>query len=351
VTATINPLPSAPTTISASSCTNATVTLTASGGSPGQYIWYTSATGGTAIPNEVNSTYVTPVLSVTTTYYVSILNASCEGSRAAAVATIDIVAKPTITTINCTATSATISGPAGFSGYSWTTGAKSQQITVSTAGSFTVTLTDANGCSSPPSDAVSFTSSFCNQPPVIVPATFNATIEGTSTIDLLTFLTDPDNNLDLSTLKIIQQPTSGASATINAAHKLILDYTGRHFAGNDQLTIEVCDLDGACTKQVLSITVVGDIIIYNGISPDGNKQNDTWQIQYIELLEDTKVNHVSIFNRWGDTVFEISNYDNSSRVFTGINKNGGELPTGTYFYKIEFSSGRQTQTGYLSLKR
>lgn len=51
--------------------------------------------------------------------------------------------------------------------------------------------------------------------------------------------------------------------------------------------------------------------------------------------------------RW----FETENYDNVNKVFVGLNKNGNELPTGTYFYKLEFSSGGATRTGYLSLKR
>ena len=121
--------------------------------------------------------------------------------------------------------------------------------------------------------------------------------------------------------------------------------------GKDQLTIGVCDFDAVCAQQVLSVEVVGDIIVYNGISPNGNNQNDTWIIKYIDVLDETKTNHVSLFNRWGDAVFEVDNYDNVNRVFAGNNKSGNELPTGTYFYKIEFSSGRKTQTGYLSLKR
>jgi hypothetical protein len=38
-------------------------------------------------------------------------------------------------------------------------------------------------------------------------------------------------------------------------------------------------------------------------------------------------------------------------VFTGKSKNDQDLPTGTYFYKIEFEGGRPLQTGYLSLRR
>lgn len=62
-------------------------------------------------------------------------------------------------------------------------------------------------------------------------------------------------------------------------------------------------------------------------------------------------NHVTIFNRWGDAVFEVSNYNNTDRAFKGLGKNGQKLPSGTYYYKIEFTGGRKMQIGYLSLKR
>ncbi|MFZ6001642.1 MAG: gliding motility-associated C-terminal domain-containing protein, partial [Bacteroidota bacterium] len=64
-----------------------------------------------------------------------------------------------------------------------------------------------------------------------------------------------------------------------------------------------------------------------------------------------KQNRVTIYNRWGDEVFEIANYDNKERVFRGQNKNGNDLPSGTYLYKIEFTNNRPNQTGYLVIKR
>jgi gliding motility-associated-like protein len=50
-------------------------------------------------------------------------------------------------------------------------------------------------------------------------------------------------------------------------------------------------------------------------------------------------NKVSIYNRWGDIVFEVQNYNNTDRSFTGLSNSGNELPSGNYFYKIEFASG------------
>lgn len=152
---------------------------------------------------------------------------------------------------------------------------------------------------------------------------------------------------------ILQEETSeqGALASINlSTSQLILDYGNVSISGTDRVTIRVCDDLGSCTQQELTIEVVGEILIYNAIFPNGDNLNDFFYLQYIDLLEETKSNKVTIFNRWGDEVFSISNYDNDQRIFRGLNNNGKELPSGIYFYKIEFTN-RESVTGYVSLRR
>ncbi|HNU42235.1 MAG TPA: gliding motility-associated C-terminal domain-containing protein, partial [Cyclobacteriaceae bacterium] len=61
-------------------------------------------------------------------------------------------------------------------------------------------------------------------------------------------------------------------------------------------------------------------------------------------------NTVTIYNRWGSKVFEVENYSEAN-AFRGLGQNGNELPSGTYFYRIEFLSGHSMKTGYLLLKR
>jgi gliding motility-associated-like protein len=220
---------------------------------------------------------------------------------------------------------------------------------VTTAGSYTVTVTQ-NGCSAA-SDAVVVSVQACatNQPPAIAPTPLSTVVEGKVTLSLINLISDPDNNLDLSTLRIVSPPTSGAQASI-VNGELILDYKGIPFLGTDELTIEVCDLAGACTQQKLLVDVIGDVVVYNAISPNGDGKNDKWIIQYIDILADYRANEVTLYNRWGDVVWSGTNYNNSTVVFTGQGNNGNELPTGTYFYKIEFATA-PARTGYLSLRR
>ncbi|MHA7060220.1 HYR-like domain-containing protein, partial [Aquimarina sp. M1] len=92
-----------------------------------------------------------------------------------------------------------------------------------------------------------------------------------------------------------------------------------------------------------------------GFSPDGDGINEFWEIDGIENYPN---NQVSIFNRWGDLVFEIEGYDNTSRVFNGIanrkrSLGGDKLPEGTYFFNIktEGTNHFKKSTGFLVLKR
>lgn len=279
---TLNPVPVAPTVTGSSGCGPTALTLSASGGTNGQYRWYTVANGGVAIPGAVNNTFATPLLAVTTTYYVGIASGTCESTRTAVTATI-----------------------------------------IST------------GCS--------------NSPPLISSSTASTVIGGTATLSLVALLSDPDNNLDISTLKIVTQPASGAKATIDGNNSLVVDYTGSSFVGSDAVTIEVCDLSASCVQKTLTIEVYGDIVVYNAVSPNG--ENPIFFIQHIESLPETKANTVTIFDRWQNEVWRGDNYDNTNVVFQGVRSDGVGLLPGVYFYRVSFASGRKALTGFISLKK
>lgn len=276
------------------------------------------------------------------------------------VSVIDAPDKPVITasgnTTICGSGSVDLSGPAGFQ-YQWSNGATTQTITVNQTGVFfLVVKTTGLACPSFPSDPIVVTvlappCGNSNQPPTVASTPLAAQIEGRVEVDLIQLISDADNNLDFSTLRIINNQTSrGVVASIDASYFLQIDYSGNPFTGTDRITIEVCDLAGACAQQVIDINVVGAVVVFNGITPDGDGINDFMEIKYVDVVEGASGNRVTIYNRWGDPVFEIENYDNAARVFTGQAQNGKELPSGIYFYKIEFSQGSPL-TGFITLKR
>jgi|GEM_PF-575968 len=218
-------------------------------------------------------------------------------------------------------------------------------------GTLTVPITVSDGITASQPFNLVVTVTNTNDAPTINAVNSATEIEGKVVINLQQAITDPDNNLDFTTLRISVPPSSGASFSIDASYLLTIDYRGISFSGTDRFTIEICDLNGVCTQQEFLVQVTGDITVYNGISPNNDGQNDFWLIEYVTLVEGAAENEVTILNRWGDEVWSGKNYNNETVVFTGKNKNGNDLPAGTYFYKITFKSGRKALTGYLSLKR
>lgn len=186
-----------------------------------------------------------------------------------------------------------------------------------------------------------------NSSPVIEATYQSVPVQGIVSIYLPDIITDVDNNVDPSTAQIVSPPSSGANAYVEGEN-LIIDYGGVPFTGIERLSIEVCDLLGACTQQQLAIEVIGNVMVYNAVSPNGDEKNPFLFLQYIESV--SPKNQVNIYNRWGDEVFSISDYDNKTRVFAGLTTGGNRLPSGTYFYKIVLADPDKTLTGFISLK-
>ncbi|QEE48062.1 gliding motility-associated C-terminal domain-containing protein [Flavobacterium alkalisoli] len=95
-----------------------------------------------------------------------------------------------------------------------------------------------------------------------------------------------------------------------------------------------------------------DIVIYNGLTPDGDGKNDYF---YIEGITNHPGNTVQIYNRWGIKVYETAEYDSNGNVFTGVSSGRAtlsqrdRLPAGTYFYVIQYPHRGTTikKSGYL----
>lgn len=350
----ITATPAAPDAEDVLSCEASSFELTASGADEGNYRWYDSLTDETVL--GTNSSFTTPEINITSSFFVSIVSGVCESERTEVRAIIEIVPTPTISFDDdevCVGLTSTLVASEGYAGYLWSNAETTREITVSESGNYSVIGFSDSGCESDPSAQISITFIICNNAaPVIQPIPVTTFIGSRVVISLLDIISDEDDNLDLSTLRVINNQTQqGAPTQIDNSFNLIIDYAGRGFTGMDIVSIEVCDLLNACTQQQLTIDLIGDVVVYNAMSPNGDGLNDTLIIQYIDLIEELRENKVTVYNRWGDVVFEVSNYDNINRAFRGLNKNGNELPAGNYFYKIEFKSGLSTKTGFISLKR
>ena len=131
-------------------CQGATTTpLSATASAGNSLSWYNVATGGTALSGTPSPSTSAPGVY---TYYVSQKNANGdESQRVAITITVNTLpATPTITasgaTSFCTGGSVELTSSAA-TGNAWSTNATTQAITVNASGSYSVTVTDNNGCS------------------------------------------------------------------------------------------------------------------------------------------------------------------------------------------------------------
>ncbi|MDB2573002.1 hypothetical protein N9X81_04685, partial [Schleiferiaceae bacterium] len=132
-------------------CQGESVTLQAGGGFS-SYAWSNGATNQNLIATTAGSYSVTGTTSD-----------GCTATSAAQAVTVNTVPTVTITnagsSVLCSGGSATLSAPSGMSSYLWSDGSTTQSITTSTSGNYTVTVTNAGGCSATSSAAAITTSS------------------------------------------------------------------------------------------------------------------------------------------------------------------------------------------------
>jgi len=128
---------------------------------------------------------------------------------------------------------------------------------------------------------------------------------------------------------------------------------GDNFSGNENYSVVINKVDCTGTDDVnIELYNVSNCVITQGISPDATPGfNDYLDL---EFLSDRVggITNLQIFNRYGTIVFNKNNYINE---WKGQDKNKRELPTGTYYYVIEFAStddvyGDQT-SGWIYLNR
>jgi len=109
-------------------------------------------------------------------------------------------------------------------------------------------------------------------------------------------------------------------------------------------TVNVTSVDGCKADDNLFIKVVRDFIVPNTFTPNGDGINDLWKIENLSLYPDQ---HVQVFNRYGQVVFDSKNYTDA---WDGTVK-GKPLPSGTYYYIIDLGGDRKTKKGYVTIVR
>jgi gliding motility-associated-like protein len=153
-------------------------------------------------------------------------------------------------------------------------------------------------------------------------------------------------------------PAALSSATVTSVSNLgaavfdpatgLLNFTPQTGAcGTARLTYQITDTRQRTSTATVTIHIVCDrVLVFTGLSPNGDGANDSWQIAGIEQYPKNKV---QVFNRWGNLVFEQAGYANE-QPWDG-RWDGRDLPDGTYFYRIDLGDEGEVLSGYLQILR
>ncbi len=88
--------------------------------------------------------------------------------------------------------------------------------------------------------------------------------------------------------------------------------------------------------------------VYHAFSPNADGLNDLFIISGITRFPE---NHVYIFNRWGQLVWDREKYDNVKVVWDGKDNKDVPLTAGTYFYLINHKAGSKPKKSWVELTR
>ncbi len=222
----------------------------------------------------------------------------------------------------CDGENVTLTAPSGLTAYSWSEGSSTASIIVKDEGTYSVTVTDENGCSA--EDDV-----------------------------FITVLPLPDISITPDTNVI-----RGFSIELEATGGVFYDWTPIDGLDNPNspnptatpletitYTVVVTDVNGCINNASVTIDVIEAylLVIPNVITPNGNGQNDFWAIKNIRLYN----NEVQIFNRWGTMIYSTKEYQND---WDGTH-DGNELSNGTYYYVINLENGTKIYKGAVTILR
>ena len=123
-----------------------------------------------------------------------------------------------------------------------------------------------------------------------------------------------------------------------------LHYTApRDWCGEDNFGYIACN-EGGCRETEVKVQVACDkLIVFSGMSPNGDGVNDAFTVLGIENYA---TNKLAVFNQHGLEVYHTESYANN---WLG-DSNGTPLTDGTYYYVLEVE-GFDTLSGYLQIRR
>ena len=130
------------------------------------------------------------------------------------------------------------------------------------------------------------------------------------------------------------------------------DYIYPQVPANFQITLTASSNNGMCVDSITKQLLIEDVVTFyipNSFTPNGDAFNNRFEPLFTSGY-DAYDFHFTIFNRWGEIVFE--SYD-ASKGWDGNYGDGGVVDDGTYIWLLEFkanlSDKRYSHSGHVTV--
>ncbi len=296
-------------------CAGQSVTLDAGAGTGRTYLWSNGATTQTISVNTAGN------------YSVTVTQGTCN-------ATGQVTVTVNTTTVNlgvnrtiCAGQSVTLDAGGGTGRtFLWSNGATTQTINVTTAGTYSVTVTQ-NNC--PATSQVQVTVNPLPNPTIIqlLPeyCPQNPNIPFTSTLSGGTFTINGTPNTTFS-------PTTLGAGN----YTIVYNYTDPITSCSFSRTQNVRILDANSATCFVALPVA-DFFVPDLFSPNQDSKNDLFVVKgdYIKIFE------MKIYDRYGNLMYETNDFQQAKNQGWNGKSNDKEQPTGVYFWEIkgEYNNG------------
>ena len=293
------------TAVGCSGQDDGSATITPAGGTPPYFYSWSNSEKTAAVSGLAAGTYTVTVND----------NNDCLANRSVTItSSAPLVVTPSVNNASCKGVNngtigLSVSGGTSPYNYSWNNGQTTEQANELGAGNYVVTVTDAKGCSASSGGDIAISYELSVHAAASVTATTGTPVQLTATTN-----TDHANVYSWTPATLV---TCANCANTNATPQQTTLFTVYVVDANG------CKADDTVTIQVNTAT---DVFIPNAFTPNGDGVNDQFKI--FGDLSNIYFMEVSVFDRWGEKVFESNDpgfeWDGTYR--------GEPAPIGVYIY-------------------
>lgn len=306
----INNIPVLSANNAAPICANNTATISVST-TVGEVYWYDQPTGGNS--TGIGLSFTTPELSQTTTYYAEGNNKGCTTLNRTAITVI--VNQPPLVSDEqiaiCEGSSTQLNAGIDNVTYLWSTGETSKNITISSAGIYTLTVT-----SLPPENCSSIKTYTVIEN--TIPVIDNVIIKGATVTIVTSGIGDYEYSIDNFKFQ------DSNVFEINAGGQYTAYVNDKNGCGADSQTFDVLSFPKFFT-------------------PNNDGINDYWTVEGMQFYPGSKV---TIFDKFGKLIIELQGTQTWNGVFNGKN-----LPSTDYWFVFKLDNDQPETRGHFTLKR